>query len=71
MDSWLGVFPHISLSEDPMEIREKMESYGVVSQIDAAYPLLGHDLILWCAVCLKPLLGEDCSVQYCYHRWVI
>jgi len=45
--SWihgLGYFPHISLSEDPLEMREKMESYGVgFSQIDAAYPLSGHD----------------------------
>ena len=45
--SWihgLGYFPHISLPEDPLEMREKMESYGVgFSQIDAAYPLSGHD----------------------------
>lgn len=45
--SWihgLGYFPHISLIEDPVLLRRKMESYGVqFSQIDAAYPLSGRD----------------------------
>jgi hypothetical protein len=41
--SWLhglGYQPHVSLWEDPLALREKMESYGVrFSQLDAAYPL--------------------------------
>jgi sugar phosphate isomerase/epimerase len=45
--SWihgLGYFPHISLVEDPLLLREKMTRYGVAfSQIDAAYPLSGSD----------------------------
>jgi inosose dehydratase len=45
--SWihgLGYFPHVSLAEDPLRLREKMASYGVsFSQIDAAYPLSGQD----------------------------
>jgi inosose dehydratase len=45
--SWihgLGYFPHISLTEDPVMLRNKMLSYGVqFSQIDAAYPLSGKD----------------------------
>jgi len=45
--SWihgLGYFPHISLVEDPVLMREKMDRYGVAfSQIDAAYPLSGRD----------------------------
>jgi sugar phosphate isomerase/epimerase len=45
--SWihgLGYFPHISLNDDPIAIREKMEKRGVrFSQIDAAYPLSGLD----------------------------
>jgi inosose dehydratase len=45
--SWihgLGYFPHVSLSEDPVGLREKMAGYGVsFSQIDAAYPLSGKD----------------------------
>jgi sugar phosphate isomerase/epimerase len=45
--SWihgLGYFPHVSLSEDPLLMREKMSKYGVrFSQIDAAYPLSGKD----------------------------
>ena len=45
--SWihgLGYFPHVSLSEDPLRLREKMATYGVsFSQIDAAYPLSGKD----------------------------
>ncbi|KAF2416218.1 sugar phosphate isomerase/epimerase [Microbacterium sp. B35-30] len=40
----LGYFPHISLLEDPVLLRRKMEGYGVeFSQIDAAYPLSGLD----------------------------
>ena len=41
--SWLhglGYQPHVSLTEDPLALREKMARYGVrVSQLDAAYPL--------------------------------
>ncbi|CAN5599175.1 hypothetical protein BH10ACT7_BH10ACT7_18880 [soil metagenome] len=40
----LGYFPHISMIEDPVLLRRKMEAYGVeFSQIDAAYPLSGRD----------------------------
>jgi len=40
----LGYFPHISLIEDPVLLRRKMERYDVqFSQIDAAYPLSGRD----------------------------
>jgi len=45
--SWihgLGYFPHISLTEDPLLMRRKMEDQGVrFSQVDAAYPLSGID----------------------------
>jgi len=45
--SWihgLGYFPHISLVEDPLLLRKKMQRYGVsFSQVDAAYPLSGAD----------------------------
>jgi len=45
--SWihgLGYFPHISLTEDPVKVRDKMARQGVCfSQIDAAYPLSGLD----------------------------
>ncbi|MFN2199252.1 MAG: sugar phosphate isomerase/epimerase family protein [Anaerolineales bacterium] len=41
--SWLhglGYQPHVSLTEDPMALREKMAGYGVqFSQLDAAYPI--------------------------------
>jgi len=41
--SWLhglGYQPHVSLTEDPLALREKMESYGVkFSQLDAAFPI--------------------------------
>lgn len=41
--SWLhglGYQPHVSLTEDPLALREKMDDYGVrFSQLDAAYPL--------------------------------
>ena len=41
--SWLhglGYQPHVSLTEDPYALREKMESYGVrFSQLDAAFPV--------------------------------
>jgi sugar phosphate isomerase/epimerase len=41
--SWLhglGYQPHVSLTEDPMALREKMAGYGVqFSQLDAAYPV--------------------------------
>jgi inosose dehydratase len=45
--SWihgLGYFPHVSLVEDPLLMKERMDGYGVAfSQIDAAYPLSGRD----------------------------
>ncbi|HUI70270.1 MAG TPA: sugar phosphate isomerase/epimerase [Spirochaetia bacterium] len=45
--SWihgLGYFPHVSLTEDPLVLSQKMERYGVsFSQVDAAYPLSGRD----------------------------
>lgn len=45
--SWihgLGYQPHVSLLEDPLLLRRKMEKYGVrFSQVDAAYPLSGMD----------------------------
>lgn len=45
--SWihgLGYFPHISLLEDPVLMKEKMARYEVsFSQVDAAYPLSGKD----------------------------
>lgn len=41
--SWLhglGYQPHVSLWEDPLALRRKMDDYGVrFSQLDAAYPL--------------------------------
>ncbi|MFL7893926.1 MAG: sugar phosphate isomerase/epimerase family protein [Anaerolineales bacterium] len=41
--SWLhglGYQPHVSLTEDPYALREKMGSYGVkFSQLDAAFPV--------------------------------
>ncbi len=41
--SWLhglGYQPHVALWEDPVALRQKMDSYGVkFSQLDAAYPL--------------------------------
>ena len=41
--SWLhglGYQPHVSLTEDPYALREKMEGYGVkFSQLDAAFPV--------------------------------
>jgi len=41
--SWLhglGYQPHVSLTEDPYTLREKMESFGVkFSQLDAAFPV--------------------------------
>jgi sugar phosphate isomerase/epimerase len=45
--SWihgLGYQPHVSLVQDPLLLRRKMERYGVrFSQLDAAYPLSGKD----------------------------
>ncbi len=45
--SWihgLGYQPHVSMTEDPLLLRKKMETYGVrFSQVDAAYPLSGKD----------------------------
>lgn len=41
--SWLhglGYQPHVSLTEDPLALRKKMEGYGVkFSQLDAAFPV--------------------------------
>jgi len=49
--SWihgLGYFPHVSLTEDPVLLRKKMDKYGVsFSQVDAAYPLSGLDGLIW------------------------
>ncbi|MBD3266000.1 hypothetical protein GF373_04970, partial [bacterium] len=40
----LGYFPHISLLEDPLLWRKKMDQKGVhFSQVDAAYPLSRKD----------------------------
>lgn len=40
----LGYFPHISLHEDPVLWRKKMDAYGITfSQLDAAYPLSRMD----------------------------
>ena len=45
--SWihgLGYQPHVALYEDPLLLRQKMESHRVrFSQVDAAYPLSGKD----------------------------
>ena len=45
--SWihgLGYQPHIALYEDPLLLKQKMDSYDVqFSQVDAAYPLSGLD----------------------------
>lgn len=45
--SWihgLGYFPHISLSEDPLKTKLKLQEYGVrFSQIDSAFPLSGNE----------------------------
>ena len=45
--SWmhgLGYLPHLSVIDDPMLLRKKMDKYGVyLSQIDAAFPLSGKD----------------------------
>lgn len=45
--SWLhglGYQPHVSLTEDPLALRRKMEGYGVkFSQLDAAFPVSAPD----------------------------
>jgi sugar phosphate isomerase/epimerase len=45
--SWihgLGYQPHVALYEDPLLLRQKMDSFGVrFSQVDAAFPLSGKD----------------------------
>lgn len=45
--SWLhglGYQPHVSLTEDPMTLRRKMDDYGVkFSQLDAAFPVSSPD----------------------------
>ncbi len=45
--SWihgLGYQPHVALYEDPVLLRQKMESYGLrFSQVDAAFPLSGEE----------------------------
>ncbi|RJP35575.1 MAG: sugar phosphate isomerase/epimerase [Candidatus Omnitrophota bacterium] len=55
----LGYYPHISLLEDPVLWRRKLDGYGIrFSQIDAAYPLSRLD-------------GLTIGVQYIIHtiRW--
>ena len=45
--SWLhglGYQPHVSLTEDPLTLRRKMDDYGVkFSQLDAAFPVSSPD----------------------------
>ncbi|MBL7185103.1 MAG: sugar phosphate isomerase/epimerase [Phycisphaerae bacterium] len=45
--SWihgLGYQPHVALYEDPLLLKQKMDSFGLrFSQVDAAYPLSGKD----------------------------
>ena len=45
--SWmhgLGYLPHLSVIDDPLLLRKKMDKYGVhFSQIDAAFPLSGKE----------------------------
>jgi len=45
--SWihgLGYQPHVALYEDPLLLKQKMDSYGVqFSQVDSAYPLSGRN----------------------------
>jgi len=45
--SWmhgLGYLPHLSVIDDPLLLRKKMDKYGVrLSQIDAAFPLSGKE----------------------------
>ncbi len=45
--SWLhglGYQPHVSLTEDPLALRRKMDDYGVkFSQLDAAFPVSSPD----------------------------
>ena len=47
--SWihgLGCQPHVALYEDPVQLRRKLDNYGVqFSQVDAAYPLSQTDEI--------------------------
>jgi len=55
----LGYYPHLSLLEDPMLWRKKMDEYGIrFSQLDAAYPLSRMD-------------GLTVGVQYVHRavRW--
>ncbi len=55
----LGYYPHLSLHEDPVLWRKKMDTYGIrFSQMDAAYPLTRMD-------------GLTVGVQYVQHaiRW--
>ncbi len=60
--SWihgLGYQPHIALWEDPLELRRKMDRYGIeFSQIDAAFPLSLPE-------------GQTLGVEYILHtiRW--
>lgn len=44
----MGYQPHIAMHQDPLLLRRKMERLGVrLSQLDAAYPLSGHDSLLY------------------------
>ena len=60
--SWihgLGYQPHVALWEDPLQLRRKMERYGVqFSQLDAAFPLSRPE-------------GASLGVEYVLHtlRW--
>jgi len=49
--SWmhgLGYLPHLSVIDDPLLLRKKMDKYGVhFSQIDAAFPLSGKEGALY------------------------
>lgn len=60
--SWihgLGYQPHVALWEDPLQMRRKMERYGIqFSQLDAAFPLSRPE-------------GASLGVEYILHtlRW--
>jgi sugar phosphate isomerase/epimerase len=62
--SWihgLGYQPHVALWEDPLQMRRKMDRYGVqFSQLDAAFPLSRPE-------------GATLGVEYILHtlRWAV
>jgi sugar phosphate isomerase/epimerase len=49
--SWmhgLGYLPHLSVVDDPLLLRKKMDKYGVhLSQIDAAFPISGKEGVIY------------------------